>query len=134
MEKNIKKVVIIEDDPDCSEIIKEMIEEKYYCEAIMIDDAADAMAYIKENISDIDLLILDIMMPRSDIQIENAKYETGMQLFVNTRGLSLELPIVIISVVRNTEIKSLITIDSRTGSINKPFSNRDLYSKISELF
>lgn len=83
-----------------------------------------------------DAVLLDIMMsPLEDMDPEHANYgrTTGVELCKRIRQLKPQLPIVILSAVRDPGILERIREMGANRIINKPVSSRDVSAVLDEL-
>lgn len=110
------KVLIVDDEKLIREVIIEYLNQENY-EYLEADNGIDAIELVKTN--DIDIIILDIMMPKMD----------GFEAAKKIREIS-NIPILMLS-ARDTEFDKLsgfnIGIDDY---ITKPFSPKELIARI----
>lgn len=110
------KVLIVDDE----ELIRNVIKE--YClldnyEVIEASNGLEAIDKVKEN-NDIDIIILDVMMPKLD----------GFSAFKKIR--EIKIPTIILS-ARNEEFDKLIGFDLGIDDyVTKPFSPKELMARI----
>ena len=111
------KVLIVDDE----ELIRNVIKE--YClldnyEVIEASNGLEAINKVKEN-NDIDIIILDVMMPKLD----------GFSAFKKIREIK-SIPTIILS-ARNEEFDKLIGFDLGIDDyVTKPFSPKELMARI----
>ncbi len=111
------KVLIVDDE----ELIRNVIKE--YClldnyEVIEASNGLEAIDRVKEN-NDIDIIILDVMMPKLD----------GFSAFKKIREIK-SIPTIILS-ARNEEFDKLIGFDLGIDDyVTKPFSPKELMARI----
>lgn len=111
------KVLIVDDE----ELIRNVIKE--YClldnyEVIEASNGLEAIDKVKEN-NDIDIIILDVMMPKLD----------GFSAFKKIREIK-SIPTIILS-ARNEEFDKLIGFDLGIDDyVTKPFSPKELMARI----
>ncbi|VVC01636.1 Regulator of RpoS [uncultured archaeon] len=80
----MKKVLIVEDEPDVAEVMKMLLVRDGYSAEISFDPKA-ALDIMKNY----DLLLLDIMMPRM----------SGRQVLEEMRKRGIEVPVIVVSAV-----------------------------------
>jgi CheY-like chemotaxis protein len=72
-----------------------------YNDKVRLETKVDAaMRYIEENLSRVELLVLDIMMPpgeESDNDVTQSGLRTGVDFFDRVRRLSADLPVIILT-------------------------------------
>lgn len=111
------KVLVVDDE----ELIRNVIKE--YClidnyEVIEASNGLEAIEMVKEH-SDIDIIILDVMMPKLD----------GFSAFTRIREIR-SIPTIILS-ARNEEFDKLIGFDLGIDDyVTKPFSPKELMARI----
>lgn len=111
------KVLIVDDEELIRNVVKEycLIEEYEVLEA---NNGLDAIEVVKNN-KDIDIIILDIMMPKLD----------GLSAFTKIREIK-SIPTIILS-ARNEEFDKLIGFDLGIDDyVTKPFSPKELMARI----
>jgi len=80
----MKKILIIEDEPDIAEMLKMMVESKGYVADYALD-ARKGMGLIKSH----DLLLLDIIMPNM----------SGREVLVEMKKKGIKTPTIVVSAV-----------------------------------
>lgn len=112
------KILIVDDEPRIRELIKEHLEhERFECE-----EAGDGSAALKmlDNDGDIDLVILDIMMPFVD----------GMTTLREMRARKLRTPVIMLT-ARGEEYDKLAGLEGGADDyVVKPFSPRELVARV----
>ena len=92
-------IVIVDDEKRCMDTyMLELILSGYDDRVILETNVDAAMRYIKGNLSSVELLILDIMMPPgADFDNESAQggLRTGVEFFDRIRRLSADLPVIV---------------------------------------
>lgn len=85
-------------------------------------DVDSALDFFNENYKQIELLILDIMMPAGNV-FENVdtKYglRTGIIFYKKIRNLNLSLPIIIFTNVSNEAVEKKISLDQKSLFLQK---------------
>jgi DNA-binding response OmpR family regulator len=115
---NIKaKILLVEDDPNLSMVLKDYLEILFY-ETTLCDDGDEAIATFRN--SSFDLCILDIMLPKKD----------GFAIAREIRKVNKDIPIIFLTakVLKEDRIKGFqIGCDDY---ITKPFSTEELSLRI----
>lgn len=112
-----RKILIVDDQPEIVELLKLYLEKDGYIieEAF---DGAEAIENIKNN-SDIDLILVDLMMPKID----------GFE-FIKTVRVSYHLPIIIISAKNEDNDKILGFGLGADDFIAKPFNPLEVVARV----
>ena len=111
------KVLIVDDEAGIRDVIKE------YClfenfDVLEAEDGENALTLVKDN-SDIDLIVLDIMMPKMD----------GYTTLKEIRKLSTT-PVIMLS-ARSEEYNKLLSFELGVDDyVTKPFSPKELIARI----
>ncbi len=111
-------VLIAEDDYDIRQLLKIHIENAGY-KVIEAKDGIEALEWVRNE--DIHLLLLDIMMPRCN----------GFDVIKDLRGKSIYLPIIVLTAREEEDHKILGLQLGADDYICKPFSYREVLSRIS---
>lgn len=110
------KLLIVDDEKLIRDVIKTYAETENY-ETVEAEDGLEALKIVKED--KIDLIILDIMMPKMD----------GMT-FLEELKKNKNIPVIILS-ARNEEYDKLRGFDLGTDDyLTKPFSPKELLARI----
>lgn len=117
----IEKIMVVDDEPIIRELIKEMLEILGY-EVITFGDGQEALYYYKNHISDINLVLLDIVMPGI----------SGKELFEKLYQINKNIKVGFLSGYGIENIEKEIT-EKVVGFINKPVSINNLSIKIREM-
>jgi len=116
----MKNILIVDDEPDIREILRYNLEKEGFAitEAVDGDDALDKLS------KDLDLAILDIMMPGKD----------GYEVCCKIREQGNTLPIVFLTAMDREfdEVKSLEV--GGDDYVRKPFSPKMLIARINAIF
>lgn len=111
------KVLIVDDEELIRNVIKEYCLIENY-EVLEAENGLQAIEIVKKN-QDIDIMILDIMMPKLD----------GLSAFTKIREIK-SIPTIILS-ARNEEFDKLIGFDLGIDDyVTKPFSPKELMARI----
>lgn len=113
------KILILDDDPDISEILKDICE-SFGAKPVVCDSGEEALDTLKEQ--HFDLIFSDIFMPKMD----------GIEFTEAVRKLGITIPIIIISAGgrRNIEAFNRALKHGATELLEKPFG----ISEIKDLF
>ncbi len=125
-----KKILLIEDDPDHAFLIIDIFEiEDINKEVILIKDGQEAIDYFQkkdiyndEKLSQIDLILLDLSLPKV----------SGMDVlkFIKESPKYCLIPVFILSSSCDTETVKEVYKSGASGFIAKPISYEDLVQKI----
>lgn len=111
------KVLIVDDEKGIRDVIKEYCLFENY-EVLEAEDGIEANDIIKNN-NDIDIIILDIMMPKQD----------GYTTLKEIRKIS-SVPVIMLS-ARSEEYNKLLSFELGVDDyITKPFSPKELIARI----
>ena len=110
------KVLIVDDEEGIRQVIKEYcLFEKYEC--VGVSNGKEAIEYVQNN--DVDIIILDIMMPNMD----------GYTALKEIRKIS-QVPVIMLS-ARNDEYDKLLGFELGVDDyVAKPFSPKELIVRI----
>lgn len=111
------KILLVEDDPNLSLVLKDYLELLGYETTLAIDGRAGLEVYQK---GDFDLCVLDVMLPKKD----------GFTLAAEIREQNSRIPIIFLTALGNNSDK---IAGFRTGCddyITKPFSSEELALRI----
>ena len=111
------KILIVEDDIDISEFLKQgLVEENYVVDCCF--DGEEAFYLITTN--KYDLVILDLMIP----------YIDGVSLCEDLRDINQNVPIIMLSAKSSIEDKVLGLNSGANDYLSKPFSFEELLARI----
>lgn len=122
MENKIKKILLIDDEPDMRTVNGALLE-SYGYEVILAKDGYEALEIIHKNTPD--LILLDLMMPGID------GYQLCGMLKHNRRYLSI--PVIILSARYRQQDQDTARAAGADDYIIKPFEPQTLIEKISLL-
>lgn len=117
----MKKILIIEDE----ELIRMALEDDFRLEGYNVDYAGDGLTgYEKAKNSDIDLIILDIMLPEMN----------GFDICRNLRMQGINTPIIMLT-AKGQEIDRVLGLEMGADDyVTKPFSPRELQARVKAVF
>jgi len=117
----MKKVLIIDDEPDILQLVRDILKNKY--EVFTSQSAEEAISFLENN--PVDLIILDIMMPRID-GWDFLWIIKGSETLRNT-------PVIVLTARADAEDKLIGLKEGIKHYITKPFLPDELTSKIKEI-
>ncbi|MCK4538889.1 MAG: response regulator [Candidatus Krumholzibacteria bacterium] len=112
---NGETVLIIDDEPMVLDIGYEMLEKLGY-KAMTAGEASRGMKYFKERQKDIDIVLLDIIMPGVD----------GKEVLREIRVIRPDVPVILSSGYDKSVLTGELSIDDCTTFMQKPYSMEDL--------
>ena len=115
-----RKVLIVDDEPDIREILNLLLSSNGY-EVLSSADGENAIRVLKEN-PNIDLIILDIMMPHED----------GVQVLRKIREFS-KVPALFLTAKIHENDKAEAYESGGDDYLTKPFSQNELLMKVNSL-
>lgn len=120
MERNGKKIVHIEDEPDMIDLVKLILERKGY-QVIGAAGGQEGLDAVRENLPD--LVLLDLMMP----DIEGWDVYQQMRAYEQTK----HIPVIVVTAKAQNIDKVLgLHIAKVDDYISKPFSPQELVDAI----
>ncbi|PIE47296.1 MAG: DNA-binding response regulator [Gammaproteobacteria bacterium] len=118
-----KQILIIEDDPDLSELISDYLKMNYY-DVVTAGTAKDGLNILDTKERDINLIVLDLMLPDMD----------GMQVcqtIRNSKNSAInKVPIVMLTAKGDTTDRVLGLEMGADDYMPKPFEPRELLARI----
>jgi two-component system response regulator VicR len=118
---SIKKVLVVDDEPDTLELVKLVLESGGF-ETVLAANGMEAVA--KVGTTKLDLVLLDIMMPDMD----------GWDVFRKIKEKSPTLPIAILTAKAQNIDKLLgLHVLKADDYITKPFGKNELINKVKKL-
>ncbi len=115
-------VLIVDDEPSLRTITRRMLERKGF-DCIEAVDGIDGIAKLEQHQDRIDLVLLDMMMPRM----------TGLDAYVRMRQIRAELPIIILSGFSESDMGTRFPSDKRLKYLHKPFTVKEVSSMIEDV-
>jgi two-component system response regulator VicR len=116
-----KKVLVVDDEPDTLELVKLVLESAGF-EAILVNNGKEALAKI--DTEELDLVLLDIMMPDMD----------GWDVFRKIKEKNTTIPIAILTAKAQNIDKLLgLHVLKADDYITKPFGKNELIGKVRKL-
>jgi two-component system response regulator VicR len=121
MNNDIKKVLVVDDEPDALELVKLVLESGGF-EPILATSGTEALAQIDKIRPD--LVLLDIMMPDMD----------GWDVFRKIREKNSRIPIAILTAkAQNIDRLLGLHVLKADDYITKPFGKNELIGKVRKL-
>lgn len=121
MNNNIKKVLIVDDEPDTLELVKLVLESGGF-ETMLAASGMEALAQIDRTRPD--LVLLDIMMPDMD----------GWDVFRKIKEKDSRIPIAILTAkAQNIDRLLGLHVLKADDYITKPFGKNELINKVRKL-
>lgn len=127
----IGTILFVDDDFNRVTSYIDFLEQSGY-RVILETDSSKVIAKFKQNQTQIDLIILDMMMPTSEELKAETNYGRGTGLFLlrKIREISKEVPIMILTVVRNASLREETTKYGATPYLEKPIMPSRLAEEI----
>src|SRR6188472_3433315 len=117
MERNSKKILLVEDDPSLGFVIKDNLSLKGYDVTLCKDGVEGENTFLEQSFH---LCILDVMLPKKD----------GFALAASIRQRNKEVPILFLTAKSMTEDKLAGFQTGGDDYITKPFSLDELVYRI----
>lgn len=119
--QSIKKVLIVDDEPDTLELIKLVLESGGF-KTVLVTSGMEALAHIET--SNPDLVLLDIMMPDMD----------GWDVFRKIKEKNPGIPVAILTAKAQNIDKLLgLHVLKADDYITKPFGKNELIHRVKKL-
>lgn len=115
-----KTVLVVDDEPVVLDITREMLETAGFA-VLTARDGIDAIEVFEKNVASIDLILLDLTMPRMD----------GEQTLKEIRR-SYDVPIVVASGYNKQEVTSRFAGRDVAGFIQKPYNMKTLRETVQD--
>jgi two-component system response regulator VicR len=121
MNNDIKKVLVVDDEPDALELVKLVLESGGF-ETMLATSGTEALAQIDRTSPD--LVLLDIMMPDMD----------GWDVFRKIREKNSKIPVAILTAkAQNIDRLLGLHVLKADDYITKPFGKNELIGKVRKL-
>ncbi len=117
MEKNIKKILIVDDDPTFMLLLSRYLTENGY-QVLSSSDGEEALK--KLEVEHPDLILLDVVMPKVN----------GYDFLFQMRKIEGVLSIPIIVLTCKTELVDIFKVEGVREYLIKPFPQKELLEKI----
>ncbi|VAX37458.1 hypothetical protein MNBD_PLANCTO02-1141 [hydrothermal vent metagenome] len=114
------RILLVEDDPEVSAFIKELLEENNY-KVMLAKDGGQAQATF--TMQKPDFVILDLILPG----------ESGFEICKRFKQMNEQIPILILSAIELPDSKRLAEKVGADGYLTKPFDSEELLHQISTI-
>ena len=123
MDKEKKKILLIDDDEIQHQIVENMLNDEYTI--FKAKSGNEALKYLYNGSFVPCLILLDILMPEMD----------GWEIFNRIKALSLlrNVPIVFVTSINTTEGETKANEIGAAGFIRKPYTKDDLLERINKV-
>lgn len=120
---NSKIVLVVEDEVCCAASLELMLE-SYGCRVLLANSCVDALKLLKAYQENIDLILLDIMMPD----------KTGIDFLIEVRAENIlgNIPVIIQSGESNETIQKALN-HGACGYIHKPHVKAEIFKLVKNL-
>lgn len=115
-----KKILIVDDNPNMSSLLSEMLEVFDY-QSVRAGDGNEALNELKSN--DFSMVITDMRMPNM----------TGLELLKEVKSKYPKVPVVIISGYSSSQIEAQTELSQADGFLGKPLMMSDIEKLLSTL-
>ena len=106
-------------------------------DVIGVTSVRDAIPKVTELAKEIDLILLDIIMPPEDyytLEETNGGIGTGFRLLQDIREVVKDIPIIIVSIRRKNVVEELLKKYNIRKFLEKPLSTPQMITEIKNLF
>jgi two-component system response regulator SaeR len=126
-----KRVLVVEDDVECAEAYRELLNEAGYDVTLAHDGSTGLDLFGKDNY---DMAMLDIMMPSGDkLHTDDLGLSTGLEVVKQIRAKTETLPILVISVVWDEETSRSLRSLGVTEVLQKPVRPEALVRTVGQI-
>ena len=115
-----KKILIVDDNPNMSSLLSEMLEVFDY-ESVRAGDGHEALDELESN--EFSMVITDMRMPKM----------TGLELLKEVKSRFPKVPVVIISGYSSSQIESQADLSEADGFLGKPLMMSDIEKLLNTL-
>ena len=117
----LEKIMVVDDEAVVISFAREMLQELGYT-PIAFQDSIEALQYYQQNWLDIDLVILDMVMPR----------QSGKELFIALKQINPQIKAILASGFSiNGEAQSILDLGV-ISFIQKPFNRKELSGRLAQ--
>jgi len=126
-----RTILFVDDDPKRISSYIDFLRESEY-NTIVETDSTRALSIFKEKQNEIDLIILDMMMSTEQHLKEETDYgrRTGLYLLKEIRKISKDIPIMVLTVVRNSSLRQETEKLGASPHLEKPILPSRLVEEI----
>ena len=115
-------VLVADDEPGLRRMLRRILESQG-CEVLEAEDGVEAVRIWRERSEDVDIVILDLNMPRAG----------GEEALMQLRELAAELPVLLSSGDDQSLLADRVSGDPHTAFISKPYLEPELLERIHSL-
>lgn len=114
------KILLVEDDESISKVLKEGLETELFAVDVATDgEEGSSMG----RANDYDLVILDVTLPKKN----------GLEVLADIRAKGKTVPVLVLSIESETDLKVKMLDGGADDYLNKPFSFKELLARIRAL-
>lgn len=114
------KILLVEDDESISKVLKNGLETELFAVDVATD-GEEGSSMARSN--DYDLIILDVTLPK----------RSGQEVLADIRNKGKTVPVLILSIESETDLKVKLLDGGADDYLNKPFSFKELMARIRAL-
>lgn len=114
------KILLVEDDESISKVLKEGLETELFAVDVATD-GEEGSSMGRSN--DYDLIILDVTLPK----------KSGLEVLADIRAKGKIVPVLVLSIESETDLKVRMLDSGADDYLNKPFSFKELMARIRAL-
>lgn len=114
------KILLVEDDESISRVLKNGLETELFAVDVATD-GEEGSSMARSN--DYDLIILDVSLPKKN----------GQEVLTDIRAKGKTVPVLILSIESETDLKVKLLDSGADDYLNKPFSFKELMARIRAL-
>ncbi len=114
------KILLVEDDESISKVLKNGLETELFAVDVATD-GEEGSSMARSN--DYDLIILDVSLPKKN----------GQEVLADIRAKGKTVPVLILSIESETDLKVKLLDGGADDYLNKPFSFKELMARIRAL-
>ncbi len=117
-----KKILIIDDEREMVEELKEILESKGYCTDAAFD-GEEAVERFKDSEQDIGLVLLDVKIPKMN----------GIEVYRKIRKINANVPVIIVTGSFEKKCAKQILEEGANAVVYKPFEVEELLRMIQKM-
>ena len=117
------RVLVIDDEVGIRRLARLLLEEAGF-DVDLAADGDEALERIHESSETLDLILLDLTMPR----------RSGVEVLEEIRRVHTDIPVVLMSGFTESEVASILESDPRTSFLQKPFTGESLQQVVRTAF
>ncbi len=114
MDKRLKRVIIVDDEPDLLRLLQKVLQKKCGCQVDIAGSGVEALALAREELPDV--VLTDIKMPHMD----------GFQLLAEVQKLDETITILVMSAYGTIEVAVQAVKQGAYDFFEKPFDNDEI--------